>query len=461
MRKAWLSLSGCLLMIAATACSAGGGSGEAAQPEGGPNKNEAQAETANKTTETAQSQGGKKTVVLSTLFHGDFFKDAKRKYEEKHPNIEIQISYHQMDEGDPHAEEKIENFIKKTNTQMLSGKGPDLVEMDHLPMDNYVNKKVLANLSDMMEKDPEFKKEQYFQNILEGVKLNGSVYGMPTSFFLDGLVGDEEAIRKTGVTFDDARWTWSEFSETAKAMAKKGDQRYGFMSYPAGLLNVMVKSNYSLYVDQVNRKANFQSEPFINLMKQVKSMFDEKVVTQEPRQAYFRMQHIISPADYILTPKEIFDQPKLYSKPKGEGQKAGGFFHAYRKMGINEKSAVKKEAWDFIKFLMSEEMQPSPERAGFPMNKAIFHKQVKQLLQTGTVKAHEEGPLKGKTFKVTEADLQGLEQHVSGAIYHVPFQPSKLEGIIIKESEAFFKGQKSAEDVAKLIQNRATTFLNE
>ncbi|GMX66070.1 hypothetical protein Elgi_53410 [Paenibacillus elgii] len=459
MRKAWLSLSGCLLMIAATACSAGGGPEGATQQEGGPNKNEVQAETANKPAESVQSQGGKKTVVLSTFFEDDFFKDAKRKYEAKHPNIEIQLQYVPTD--DSRGEENVENFIKKTNTQMLSGKGPDLVEMDLLPMDNYVNKKVLANLSDMMEKDPEFKKDQYFQNILEGIKLNGGVYGMPINFFLYGLVGDEEAIRKTGVTFDDARWTWSEFSETAKAMAKKGDQRYGFMSYPAGLLNEMVKNNYSLYVDQANRKANFQSEPFINLMKQVKSLFDEKVVTQEARQAYFRMTQINSPADYILTPKENFDQPKLYSKPKGEGQKAGDFFRTYRTMGINEKSAVKKEAWDFIKFLMSEEMQPSPERAGFPLNKAVFHKQVKQLLQTGTVKAHELGPLKGKTFQVTEADFQGLERHLSGAVYQVAFKPSKLEAIIIKESEAFFKGQKSAEDVAKLIQNRATTFLNE
>lgn len=408
MRKALLSLSGCLFMLAVTACSAGGGPGGTAQPEGGPKKNEAQAETASKTAEAAQTQGGKKTVVLSTFFEDDFFKDAKRKYEEKHPNIEIQLHYVPTD--DSRGEENLENFIKKTNTQMLSGKGPDLVEMDRLPMDT---------------------------------------------------VGDEEAIRKTEVTFDDARWTWSEFSETAKALAKKGDQRYGFMSYPAGLLNEMVKNNFSLYVDQVNRKASFQSEPFINLMKQVKSMFDEKVVTEEPRQAYFRMTDITSPADYILTPKEIFDQPKLYSRPKGEGQKAGGFFRTYRTMGINEKSAVKKEAWDFIKFLMSEEMQPSPERAGFPLNKAVFHKQVKQLLQTGTVKAHEEGPLKGKTFQVTEADLQGLEQHLSGAVYQVAFKPSKLEDIIVKESEAFFKGQKSAEDVAKLIQNRATTFLDE
>ena len=37
----------------------------------------------------------------------------------------------------------------------------------------------------------------------------------------------------------------------------------------------------------------------------------------------------------------------------------------------------------------------------------------------------------------------------------------QLVNIITEESEPFFKGQKSAEDVAKIIQNRIQTYVNE
>ena len=38
---------------------------------------------------------------------------------------------------------------------------------------------------------------------------------------------------------------------------------------------------------------------------------------------------------------------------------------------------------------------------------------------------------------------------------------TKVESIIAEESKSYFSGQKSAKDVAVLIQNRVTTYINE
>jgi multiple sugar transport system substrate-binding protein len=54
-----------------------------------------------------------------------------------------------------------------------------------------------------------------------------------------------------------------------------------------------------------------------------------------------------------------------------------------------------------------------------------------------------------------------LDSYLSEAIHPVEYKPSKVEDILSEESVAFFNGQKSAEAVAKLIQNRVTIFLNE
>ncbi|WP_227013825.1 hypothetical protein [Paenibacillus psychroresistens] len=82
-------------------------------------------------------------------------------------------------------------------------------------------------------------------------------------------------------------------------------------------------------------------------------------------------------------------------------------------------------------------------------------------MQQGTVKADEEGPEHGKEYKVHAADVQRLETYLNDAIHPVEFKPSKVEDIILEEAKSYFIGQKSAEAVAKLIQNRVTLFLNE
>ncbi|MNI65066.1 hypothetical protein D3C73_1205490 [compost metagenome] len=124
---------------------------------------------------------------------------------------------------------------------------------------------------------------------------------------------------------------------------------------------------------------------------------------------------------------------------------------------MNANSSVKEEAWDFVKFLISENIQPG----GFPLNKQAFQKQAQQLIQAGNMKVDEDGPNKGKSYQITETDIQTLTTYLTGAIHPVEYKPSKVGEIIGQESQAYFSGQKSAEDVAKLIQNRVTLYLNE
>ncbi|WP_258207085.1 ABC transporter substrate-binding protein [Paenibacillus radicibacter] len=454
-----------ILMISVSACSRAD-NGNTAQTS---NEDKTIKTLDDKKTKETISNGGKKTIVFSTYFPDDFFKNAKKKYEAKYPNITIELKYIESD--DAHGPENSEKFIKSTNTAMLSGKGPDLIEMDLLPIDKYVEKHLLVNMSEIIEKDSTFKKEQYFNNIMDNVKINGGIYGMPLNFFVYGLIGDETLIEKSGVKFDDKTWNWSQYIDVIRQLMKFGEKngKYGVFSSPDALLNEMVKDQYPTFVDGVNGKVNFDSDTFTNLLKQVKSLSDEHIITEKQVHPLFRTVSIVSPTDYIISlkeseffPKGFVFKSKLYDKPNANGQQAGGYFRTYKTIGINEKSSVKEEAWDFLKFMLSEEVQAQAGSAGFPLNKTVYEKQTQQLLKEGKVKASEEmGTMSGKLFEVTAKDIQGLDQFLSGAIHSVAFKPSKVEAIITEETKAYFSGQKSAEVVAKLIQNRVKTVLNE
>ncbi|GAA3404873.1 ABC transporter substrate-binding protein [Paenibacillus hodogayensis] len=477
MRNTLVGLLTAVSMVAVSACSAGGTGGRSAAGNGEGEAVVPPAQAGNAANPpTVQETIGqpstteKKTVVFSTFFPSEFLNEAKRKYEAKHPNITIDLRY--VDSDNKHLEENLEKFVKTTGTAMLSGKGPDLLEMDQLPSGSYVGKKLLANLGDLMDKDPSFRKENYFSNVLDGMKVNGGIYGMPIGFILYGFMGNKTLIENSGVPFDDSGWTWSEFAGVAKELAKKADPDHKFAlggMPPEYMLANFVNAQYATFIDQPNRRANFESAAFSDLLQQVKSLYDARLVNEQARFSIFRETTIVSPSDYIreirqseFMPNKMDYKSKLYVMPHADGQKPGSFFRTYQTIGLNEKSAVKAEAWDFLKFLLSDEVQAKADGAGFPLNKASYQNKVQALLQKGKVESDQPiGPMKGQSFDITQNDIDDLDKFVNGAIYPVQFKPSKIDEIVREDSKAYFTGQKTPEAVAKLIQNRITTVLNE
>jgi len=411
--------------------------------------------------------------VFSTGFSNDYYKLAKQQYEAKHPNITIELQ--SLDSDDANLQQNLEKYIKTTNTAMLSGKGPDLIDLDQLPSGDYITKGLLTDMSKIVDKDPEFKKEDYFNNVLDGIKANGGIYGMPLYFFVYGLMGNQTFIEKSGVTFDDTKWTWADFSETAKQLTKNENKQYYRSALggipPEHMLSKFVNDQYGSYVDQVNGKAKFDTSNFIQMMKQVKSLYDNKIIDSTEFSLIFNLVQINSPEYYIRDLRQsefggkFAYKSKLYLSPNPEGGKPGATFRTYKTVGINNKSSVKPEAWDFVKFMVSEEMQSQSKSTGFSINKASYKKRSMELLKTGKVESDQPvGPMKGQVFEITQKDIDDLEKFVNGAIYpvHPPqVSPNKIDKIVQEESKAYFSGQKTPEAVAKLIQNRVTTVLNE
>lgn len=483
MKNIVAAVTGGLLLLGLTACSGdGSGSGEAAsgQEPGTPGKSMAETAKPGQNAPgdasgstpgdasghmsgaasgdgTATAPGGKTTIVFSTFFPDTRFQEAKTKYEAMHPNVEIRLESVQTD--DANVEADLEKFETTMNAAMLAGKGPDLLEMDKLPTDRYVQRGLLADLNKLIEQDPSFRKDDYFANILDNSKVGGGLYGMPLSFFLFGLAGDEDAIAQAGVKIDDMAWSWNDFAQIAKKLVN-GVYPHVINTTPEYMLMQMVTDHYSLFIDEAVRRAHFDTATFTALMQQVKTMADEGIIG-EGRPYFFPVQ-INSPGDYLTSLKSyLAPNVKLYIKPHAQDVAAGGYFRSYRTVGLNANSQVKQQAWDFIKFMMSEEIETLPNSAGFPINQNAFAKEMERLKAEGSVPTVPEGPLHGAPVPVDPVKLEVLESFLTGAIHAVSYKPSEVEQIVVAESKAFFSGQKSAEDVAKLIQNKVTTYLNE
>ena len=188
-------------------------------------------------------------------------------------------------------------------------------------------------------------------------------------------------------------------------------------------------------------------------------MYDEKIITAneaKPSKQVFINTYFYSPLDFFDIGFRFYANPRLLPTPHSSSEAGGTSFLVPNQLGIQANSPVKDEAWKFIAFLMSEEAQSLNDREGFSLLKSVNDKlldSTEELVKGDEFKAEHSG-------KIEERHFKQLKQLLASA-NRLATVDNRLLSIIEEESKSFFSGQKSVEEVAKLIQNRTTTYLNE
>ncbi|MFS0726373.1 extracellular solute-binding protein [Paenibacillus sp. 1P07SE] len=441
------------IMLLVSACSGNGGNAPTDDSTGDANR---------------LTDGGKKTVVVSVLQNNRFLETAVRLFEEKHKDIQIEINEYkasEVTEGGMAREAlpmaDIEKYVQSVTTQVISGKGSDLILMNNLPQDKFVDKKLLVDLNDLIASDSSFDQDALYANILKASQDGDGLYVMPLSFSLETAQGNSRILEKENIAVDRHEpWSWSEFKDVAKKLKQQADSEGYYNLGMSPLLYDYIEENYPELVRQ--GQANFDSELFRSMMKEIKSIYDEGLFsegfTADAGKAVFQMVGIFNPRAMLMMPSDF----EYYLKPSASGNKEGVPFKPIDSLGINSKSDVQAEAWAFIKFLLSDEMQASPDLFGLPMHKGAMDmklNEVLQLIENGAPDLPIPEDMLPNTETV-EKRIADIQQLISEAGLRRS-SDMKVLTIAMEEFESYLNGQKSAEEVSKLIQNRVTTYLNE
>lgn len=107
----------------------------------------------------------------------------------------------------------LEDALNVLNTNILAGKGPDVLILDGMPTDSYIQKGILQDISDIVEEVD--KKEGIFSNILEASKRENKIYAMPIRFIIPILEGDKATVN-SGSTLES-------MAKRAQALKKKSN----------------------------------------------------------------------------------------------------------------------------------------------------------------------------------------------------------------------------------------------
>lgn len=122
------------------------------------------------------------TVKLYSLTGIDTLRQAVSIYQTEHPEVYVEYEIGMEDNSSVTREDA----LKKLNTEIMAGNGPDVLILDGLPVDSYIEKGLLKDISPLIDGLSE--EGKLFDNIVEAFRKDGKMYTVPCEIQLPTLL---------------------------------------------------------------------------------------------------------------------------------------------------------------------------------------------------------------------------------------------------------------------------------
>lgn len=390
---------------------------------------------------------GKKEIVIRGLYvNNGRLKEQIAEFNKKNEDYYVRIEAC----GDGTDEE---DFITQTSVQLAVGKGPDILYGDALTESVYslIRKGIFEDQKPYMDASG-IKEEDYFKGAFDCFRLEDQIYGIRTTMDAYCELADRDVVGDGEAGVEGVLDALLAYGEKAVYMRNVSSEE---------IMRNFLQGSESLWgmIDWETGTFDADEAFLIKLLNVAKRYGDDGRNTYPPIAEY--------QSDYFYNFK---DSARL----EEEGKVLSGYWfddgcHGITStdtiMMVNANSGNKEGAWEFIRFLLSEETQHSLEIYNTPVSKSAFAAQAQKEIEEGAVV--EIQGVTGKVRKMikgdedlTEEKAQEIEAFLEDA-RALPIRTVPILDIICEESRDYFDGSKSAEDVIKVIKNRVSLYTQE
>lgn len=364
----------------------------------------------------------------------------------------------------------------KLNNDIVAGKIPDILVVDEaMPFDSYVAKGLITDLYTLMENDEEIKKEDFSQNIMDAFSADGKLYRLVPGYRVSGVFG------KTSIVGDRTGWNMQEFQELMTTMPEE-TQSFSEMTRDGMIYMGLMFANND-YIDKNTGKCSFDSPEFIEFLEFV-STFPKEIdyTIYEDENYWEEMEGMYRENRAILLNRYISTYADFNRMEKGEfgeevtaigfptASKNGNVILADSSYAISAKSKCQEGAWEFLRYYLLDEYQEELEYA-FPIKKSALEKQAAEAMERpywinddGTKEYYDDTYyIDGVEVIIEPMTQQEVDEFTAflNSLTMVGGYNQSIQDIVTEEAEPFFEGQKSAQEVAKIIQSRAQLYISE
>lgn len=123
-------------------------------------------------------------LKVYSLKENDTMRQAVNFYQTANP--EVYVEYEVGIESESSVTR--DDALKKLNTRIMAGEGPDVMVLDNMPVDSYMEKNLLLDLSDCIDE------QELYGNIVDAFRRDGKIYMIPCEIQLPLVMGKEKYI---------------------------------------------------------------------------------------------------------------------------------------------------------------------------------------------------------------------------------------------------------------------------
>lgn len=413
----------------------------------------------------------KNTLKVFGLSENAAIQDAAIGFQKAHPDTKVEYQSSGGEEG------LSMDDIRTLNTELLGGNGADVLLLDGLPAEAYMEKGILADLTELKEELTE--EDSYLEEILANTaEQGGKIYGMPVKFSIPVIYGSKE---------------------TMEALASLGSLKNYISKHPDASVFGIADRTYirdflfQLYEDELfteDRKVDKEKMESLLEIEQILAVnakahiFDEMNATEMSmgtsaklfRQGMFSnpgsaailhyeegavTARIGSMADMMI-PYAVMRQKNLAPNTIQD------FYCPQGIVGIIANCGQKELAEEFVRYLFSKEVQSVQTDNGFPVlvselentKYEINSKYAQELGVSSSWNFEGEEPIEVEAGYPTMEEAERLIE-LCKTLKNPAVQDCVLWNIYQTEADRCLEGSIDAETAAKNIAQKADTYLAE
>ena len=374
-------------------------------------------------------------------------------------------------------------------TEILSGNAPDILCLSDINYKDLAGRGLLEDLYPWLDADPELSRDDFFPNVLTALEYDGKLCASVAGFYINTVIG------ASSVVGEEPGWTYEQFNAALSSMPE-GCTAFDATTTRDDILTACLALDMDLFVDWGKGTVSFDSPEFISLLEFAASFpteqdwenydmaQDDNVGERLSQGKQMLVQTGSSNLDEFLCAdysQYLGGQITYIGFPTSYG--SGNMFSFVEEPGYAISSACKNKeaAWQFLRTFFTSDYQKK-NISCFPSRKDVFEEKAQEYSTVQYLK-NSDGKYsldaKGEKIPIVRYFRWNPETGSSEMVYATtPEQVERVRRLILsttrvanynqalldiveEQAAPFFAGQKSAEEVAKLVQSKANIYVNE
>ncbi len=375
----------------------------------------------------------------------------------------------------------LEAGYARLNTEIMAGSVPDVLCLNGLPVRKLIAQGILADLMPFLNADEELK-DQLLDGVLAAMMTDGKLYRIASGFSIETVIGAASVVGNT------PGWTLEQFN-AALAQMPAGCEPFGQGTTRDTILTQCLSLEMDRLIDFSSGVCAFDTPLFTDILSfasQFPKDFDWTSTEREDDfdriEAGRQMLHINRISDFqsFQMYDALFGGDATfigYPTTEGTGSMLSIDGSGY---AICSKSEHKDLAWQFLRQVMTAEYQ---ERFlwSLPTNRAAFEKSLENAMTPQYLRNADGSFLLDENGERIEQDrlvwrlgsltvhIKALTQEQADKLLELVRTTTKIRNsydaeimtMITGEAEAFFSGQKTAEEVGRILQSKLSIYISE